>query len=163
MGVTSSNSGANSQMVNNQNQQYSSAAWRAHEFLQLMGYNGNGGASNTWLNGNSKHIRNGANEGTSSDCSLCANIDRKYQCIWCQNQCQHRDSCLDGHQITIGSSGCPPPGIDSVSFHSLIYSIRLLPFMPSFISSLVTIVCVASRHAKSATERDGHTHILNVV
>lgn len=91
--------------------QHSSAAWRAHEIFQLTGYSGANSASA--LN---SAARSRNELGATSDCSLCANVERKYQCVWCQNQCQHQDSCLDGHQITIGSSGCPPPRIDSVSY-----------------------------------------------
>lgn len=95
---------------------HSSAAWRAHELFQLTGYVGGvpGQSGNSaLLAGSGRHT-----SGPTSDCSLCANIERKYQCVWCQNQCQHQDSCLDGHQIAMGSSSCPPPRIDSVSFGS---------------------------------------------
>uniref|UniRef100_A0A6G1S6K0 Plexin-B n=1 Tax=Aceria tosichella TaxID=561515 RepID=A0A6G1S6K0_9ACAR len=44
-----------------------------------------------------------------SDCSLCLNIDRKYQCSWCSNQCRHTDQCQE-----LPASTCPPPRIDSI-------------------------------------------------
>ena len=83
---------------------HSSAAWRAHELFQSSG----------------QHMEPsralGRREaGATSDCSMCANVERKFQCAWCQNQCQHQESCLDGHRISIGSGDCPPPRIDSVS------------------------------------------------
>ena len=45
-----------------------------------------------------------------SDCSLCLNIDRKFQCSWCSNQCKYTDHCQE-----LAASTCPPPRIDSVS------------------------------------------------
>lgn len=45
-----------------------------------------------------------------SDCSLCLNVDRKFQCAWCANQCKPADQCQE-----LAASTCPPPRIDLVS------------------------------------------------
>lgn len=49
----------------------------------------------------------------ASDCSLCANIERKFRCQWCQNSCLHADQCPAMGQPA--GAECPPPRIDSVS------------------------------------------------
>lgn len=79
---------------------HSSVAWRAHELLQ-------GGLSK----------RSASSSGQTADCSLCLNVERKYQCAWCQNQCRHSDQC-SSTDLQAGST-CPPPRIDSVSFAPL--------------------------------------------
>lgn len=81
-------------------QQHSSAAWRAHELLGLVA----GGEQLA-------HFRRpGPSRPASSDCSLCLNVERKYQCAWCGGQCQFGDQCQE-----LAASTCPPPRIDSVS------------------------------------------------
>lgn len=72
----------------------SSAAWRAHELLASSA----GRLQRRQLN-------------QEADCSLCLNVERKYQCAWCNNRCQHADQCARELQ----ASTCPPPRIDSVS------------------------------------------------
>lgn len=57
---------------------------------------------------------------THSDCSLCNNIDRHFECVWCADQCQHNDQCLKP-----ADANCPPPQIRSVSLPAL-----LCPFVP---------------------------------
>lgn len=77
---------------------HSSAAWR-HELLAAAG-----GAH---LSG-----RPLAGSGQQADCSLCLNVERKYQCAWCGAKCQHSDQCAPRD---LHASTCPPPRIDSVS------------------------------------------------
>lgn len=45
-----------------------------------------------------------------ADCSQCLNVDRKFQCAWCHNQCRQAEQCSE-----LAASTCPPPRIDSVS------------------------------------------------
>lgn len=45
-----------------------------------------------------------------SDCSICLNLDPRYECAWCGNQCQHASHCRSGEQPAL--SVCPPPRID---------------------------------------------------
>lgn len=74
---------------------HSSAAWR-HELLA----------------GSHLSRRQLAGSGQQADCSLCLNVERKYQCAWCNNKCQHSDQC---GARDLQASTCPPPRIDSVS------------------------------------------------
>lgn len=83
-------------------QQQSSAAWRAHELLSLV-------QMQSFSQPAAGH-QPLAQPRRQSDCSLCANVERKYQCAWCANQCQHAEQCQE-----LAASTCPPPRIDSVS------------------------------------------------
>lgn len=74
----------------------SSAAWRAHELFSLLPQ---------WSAPAGLQLRT-----RQSDCSLCANIERKFHCAWCANQCHFQDHCQE-----LPASTCPPPRIDSVS------------------------------------------------
>jgi len=85
-------------------QQHSSAAWRANELL-LQALAPETSASSLFRRQTGFGL---------SDCSLCSNVERKYQCVWCQNQCQHAHQC----SAELTASTCPPPRIDSVSFNS---------------------------------------------
>lgn len=51
-----------------------------------------------------------------SDCSLCMNVERKFECVWCGNQCKHSEQCQE-----LTASTCPPPRIDSVSIARLLF------------------------------------------
>ena len=82
--------------------QHSSAAWRAHELLQLADPQPAQLAAQP-------HRRRHAP--LASDCSLCLNVERKYQCVWCKNQCLQAEQCSEMG----ASTTCPPPRIDSVS------------------------------------------------
>lgn len=77
---------------------HSSAAWRAHELLQWSGPPNDTGAAPA------------PPRQVDSDCSLCANIERKYQCAWCAASCLHSDQCQEAP-----AASCPPPQIQLVS------------------------------------------------
>lgn len=107
--------------------QYSTVAWRLHD---LFNYDLPTTATTTsLLKIKKRHVMSNNNPGgallpppISSDCSLCLNIDRKYQCVWCNSQCQHSNQCTE-----LAAPTCPPPRIDSVSFLlSLLEGLRLV-------------------------------------
>jgi len=85
----------------------SSAAWRAHQLFNLV--QAELGPSAASASGARRH----------SDCSLCANVERKFHCAWCSNQCQFEAHCQE-----LAASTCPPPRIDSVSVWGRFLSAR---------------------------------------
>lgn len=97
---------------------HSSVAWRAHELFQVASAGGGAGSQTATSNGGGSIVQLAGATQTllrrharaNSDCSLCLNVERKFQCSWCGNQCLHSEQCSE-----LSASTCPPPRIDSVS------------------------------------------------
>lgn len=109
--------------------QYSTVAWRLHDLFnydQAIISNGRKKRHVITNSNNNNNNNNGALLAhplapLGSDCSLCLNIDRKYQCAWCNSQCQHSNQCSE-----LAAPACPAPRIDSVSIIIMLFVLRKL-------------------------------------